>query len=83
MSYSFLLKVVVSLFNFSVMTTRLSLSDMERLVSSFPTTHFEVVVEAMKIVARERGDFEAASFLAECERKFEALRERSKVEILA
>jgi len=54
-----------------------SLLHMEAEIAHYATQDFEVIVEAMKIIARERGDETQQFILAQCE--FELTRLRNPV----
>lgn len=51
-----------------------SLLQMEAEISEYGMQDFEVIVEAMKLVARERGDEERQYILARCELELMRLR---------
>lgn len=51
-----------------------SLLQMEAEINQYGTEDFEVIIEAMKIIARERGDDDRQYILAHCELELMRLR---------
>lgn len=54
-----------------------SLLQMETEISQYSSQDFEVIIEAMKCIARERGDEEQRYILAQCELELMRLRSHS------
>jgi hypothetical protein len=52
-----------------------SLHQLEAQMSDYPTKEFEVIIEALKIIARERGEESAAFILSHCEHELLKLRQ--------
>ncbi len=52
-----------------------SLHQLEGQFYDYPTQDFEVIVEALKIIARERGEDAAQIILAQCESELTKLRQ--------
>lgn len=55
-----------------------SLLQIESEINQYSTLDFEVIIEAMKIIAGERGDERRQSILAQCELEFIRLRGSQK-----
>jgi hypothetical protein len=60
-----------------------SLHQLEGQFYAYPTQDFEVIVEALKIIARERGEEAAQIILAQCESELTKLRQPQGASALA
>jgi hypothetical protein len=58
-----------------------SLHQLEGQFYDYPTQDFEVIVEALKIIARERGEEAAQIILAQCESELTKLRQPQNVAV--
>jgi hypothetical protein len=52
-----------------------SLHQLEAQMNDYPTKEFEVIIEALKIIARERGEESVQFVLAQCEHELMKLRQ--------